>query len=708
MATKYVFAAPDSSDADRAAASSGCLFTGMAWTSAQKAIISSNTASEIEFRAGTYAFSGALTVGNNTNFHGPAGSIPVPARKRTLVDHDPRTMAVFRSLPSHQYSTQTMIGGAPGGVESPTQPSSVKAVITTANPGSNVQIADVYMLGYMTLNLPGTKNITVSRAVISNYLGKASDYPNAGSWCNMGFAATGAFWCQGSCSNIKFDKCISQFSSHHAFNIQFGGGTCTGITLTDCRALYSGVGMIRSGANAKNARSDLNESLGVEALKFRQGRGYLCWAVAFDLNEHGTVDGLLAEDCYSFDAWKVGFYQEPGRINKNIVLRRCVSEEAGRRATITIGTGTGAVVRMIPRESEASNFYLQNAVLYDCISRGALKAGYDLFPQSNYTQVVDGVACRMALVGCSDCGSRYGIACGPCDTGNVLIKNFRSANYGHYAVNVAGNGSSKYTIKGIRIKVPAERAGRPPLRIGRYCRVNSAMSLSTGRLGNFTSGLATKCGTLDVTCDGVVEGLNAGVAVYTAGPDQPKSPGAITLSRATTPVFTPAELDALCVAAMPTDPGDPVEPTDPGDPVEPTDPEVPGEPGTAPVAAFTGAPTSGIAPLTVQFTDQTDGAESWTWSFGDGKTSTLQNPTHTYTVPGTYPVSLNVGKGGMYDGEHKSGYIRVFSPGGTDVVPVNPGNRVWLLSDPKVVQAYDGEGAIAATITLRIDEGQAP
>mgnify|MGYP000848482679 CR=1 FL=1 len=703
MVTKYVFAAPDSSDADRAAASAGCLFSG-SWTTAQKAIISSNTASEIEFRAGTYAFSGALTVGNNTNFHGPAGSIPVPARKRTLVDHDPRTMAVFRSLPSHQYSTETMIGGAPGGVESPTKPSSVKATITTASAGSNVQIADVYMLGYITLNLPSARSCTVFRVVISNYLGKASDYPN-GSWCNMGFEATGAFWLKSSCSNIKFDTCISQFSSHHGFNIQFGSGTSTGITLKDCRALHSGCGMIRSGADKRTALALLNESLAVPALKFRQGRGYLCWAVGFDLNEHGTVDDLLAEDCYAYDSWKVGFYQEPGRINKNVRLVRCVSEEAGKRATITIGTGTGAVVRMIPRESEASNFYLQNAVLYDCISRGALKAGYDLFPQSDYTQVVDGVAYRMALVGCKDCGSGYGVACGPCNTGRVLIKNCTFANYGHYAVNLAGNGP--YTVKGIRIKVPAERAGRPPLRIGRYCRVNSAMSLSDGRMGNFTSGFK-ECRDVAVTVDGVVEGLNAGVAAYLGGPYQPKSPGAVTLSRATTPVFSQAELDALCVAATPTDPGDPVEPTDPGDPVEPTDPEVPGEPGTAPVAAFTGAPTSGLAPLTVQFTDQTDGAESWTWSFGDGKTSTIQNPTHTYTVPGTYPVSLNVGKGGMYDGEHKSGYIRVFSAGGTDVVPVNPGNRVWLLSDPKVVQAYDGEGAIAATITLRIDEGQAP
>src|SRR5512135_2043679 len=33
---------------------------------------------------------------------------------------------------------------------------------------------------------------------------------------------------------------------------------------------------------------------------------------------------------------------------------------------------------------------------------------------------------------------------------------------------------------------------------------------------------------------------------------------------------------------------------------------------------------------------------TWAWDFGDGATSTEQNPTHTYTDPGTYTVSLEV------------------------------------------------------------------
>jgi beta propeller repeat protein len=62
-----------------------------------------------------------------------------------------------------------------------------------------------------------------------------------------------------------------------------------------------------------------------------------------------------------------------------------------------------------------------------------------------------------------------------------------------------------------------------------------------------------------------------------------------------------------------------------------------------PVAAFSGASTSGKAPLKVQFTDKSIGSpNSWKWSFGDGKYSTQRNPAHTYSKVGKYTVSLAV------------------------------------------------------------------
>ena len=66
-------------------------------------------------------------------------------------------------------------------------------------------------------------------------------------------------------------------------------------------------------------------------------------------------------------------------------------------------------------------------------------------------------------------------------------------------------------------------------------------------------------------------------------------------------------------------------------------------PSDLPVAAFTASPLSGIVPLNVQFTDNSQNADSWNWNFGDGNTSTLQNPpSHIYYSPGTHTVTLTV------------------------------------------------------------------
>ena len=78
------------------------------------------------------------------------------------------------------------------------------------------------------------------------------------------------------------------------------------------------------------------------------------------------------------------------------------------------------------------------------------------------------------------------------------------------------------------------------------------------------------------------------------------------------------------------------------------------------VADFSASPTSRLAPLTVNFTDQSTGdITSWSWDFGDGSTSTMQNPSHTYTDSGTYTVSLTVTGPKGSDTETRADYICV-------------------------------------------------
>lgn len=79
-----------------------------------------------------------------------------------------------------------------------------------------------------------------------------------------------------------------------------------------------------------------------------------------------------------------------------------------------------------------------------------------------------------------------------------------------------------------------------------------------------------------------------------------------------------------------------------------------------PIADFSATPTSGIAPLSVSFTNLSTG--DWTsssWDFGDGATSTENNPSHQYATPGTYTVSLTVSGPGGSDNETKTDYIQV-------------------------------------------------
>jgi len=86
--------------------------------------------------------------------------------------------------------------------------------------------------------------------------------------------------------------------------------------------------------------------------------------------------------------------------------------------------------------------------------------------------------------------------------------------------------------------------------------------------------------------------------------------------------------------------------------------------GSPATPAFTADNTVGCsAPTTVHFTDQTNpAATQWLWDFGDGQTSTDQNPTHIYTTMGSFDVKLTAGAGGCSGTTTLSRYINIQAP----------------------------------------------
>ncbi len=94
--------------------------------------------------------------------------------------------------------------------------------------------------------------------------------------------------------------------------------------------------------------------------------------------------------------------------------------------------------------------------------------------------------------------------------------------------------------------------------------------------------------------------------------------------------------------------------------------EPPLDPPEPPSATFNADVTSGNAPLSVQFMDLsvngTSPINSWEWDFGDGNTSQLQSPQHTFETAGVYDVSLTVTSSDGSDSEIKTDYIAVEAP----------------------------------------------
>jgi PKD repeat protein len=113
-----------------------------------------------------------------------------------------------------------------------------------------------------------------------------------------------------------------------------------------------------------------------------------------------------------------------------------------------------------------------------------------------------------------------------------------------------------------------------------------------------------------------------------------------------------------------------------------------------PVADFIADRTSGVAPLTVTFQDNSTGEsiDNWSWTFGDGDISFEQNPVHVYRDPGEYTVSLTVSNPGGSDTATRNAYITVLEP-------------PWILIEDHASQFTSGE-EVTFTASTNLPEGE--
>ncbi len=124
-------------------------------------------------------------------------------------------------------------------------------------------------------------------------------------------------------------------------------------------------------------------------------------------------------------------------------------------------------------------------------------------------------------------------------------------------------------------------------------------------------------------------------------------------------------------------------------------------------ADFTSDLTSGNAPLTVTFTDLSSGTPtSWSWDFGDGSSSTAQHPSHTYTDPGTYTVTLTASNAEVSNVKTKVDHITVTEPT-LNVIGISP-NSIASRSKKVPVTIFGNGFVSGATVVFSDGDGPTP
>lgn len=125
--------------------------------------------------------------------------------------------------------------------------------------------------------------------------------------------------------------------------------------------------------------------------------------------------------------------------------------------------------------------------------------------------------------------------------------------------------------------------------------------------------------------------------------------------------------------------------------------EVIAQPNNPVVADFIGNPLNGDVPMVVSFTNNSTNADSYLWNFGDGTTSTQENPTHIYNAVGVYTVSLNANLGSVSNSKVRTNYIIV----GNAVIPPNPPQPPVI----DVIEVIGSGGCLLPETKIRMSNG---
>ncbi len=125
-------------------------------------------------------------------------------------------------------------------------------------------------------------------------------------------------------------------------------------------------------------------------------------------------------------------------------------------------------------------------------------------------------------------------------------------------------------------------------------------------------------------------------------------------------------------------------------------------PVNPPVANFMANPTTGPALLYISFTDNsTHEPTSWSWNFGDGDTSSEQNPTHIFAAQRTYSVTLTAcNAGGCSSSEVKVDFVNCNSACGNDHIKIGENYYASSLQDTYDNNLATGETLLAQALNF--------